>query len=193
MSTLLGHSLRQPLQAKHESSTACTSALVTPLGSVVSFSRSTLARARVVFNSSALTLKAGHIVPPMRLDLRQSPAPLQRSIWLTMDGARCTVGACARRYSSIGGVRTILPTLRRPSGSKASLSWQKRSYTSCPYISGMNSPRNRPSPCSPDRLPLCLRTSWAVSVATSRNLRLSSGCLRSKIGRRCSSPVDICP
>ena len=83
MSTLEGHSERQPLQARQESSIRCSSGLPKSddfaSNPFVRTSRMTLALARVENSSSPVTLKAGHIVPPMRLDFRQAPAPLHCS------------------------------------------------------------------------------------------------------------------
>ena len=110
ISTLEGHSLRQPLQAKQLSKTSansfdfkilfivencisqfdelpfsnCGTQFATVKASLshplVRISRSTLARARVALVSSPLTLKAGQSVPPIKFDLRQSPAPLHCSM-----------------------------------------------------------------------------------------------------------------
>ena len=89
------------------------------------------ARARVVSCSLRVAMKLGHMVPPMRCDLRHSPTPLHFS------AARSTpcvalklktvlypgVGWSGpwRSEVSIGGVSMIFPGLNRPAGSKVAL------------------------------------------------------------------------
>ena len=199
MSTFDGHSLLHALQAKHESITLSISFSSPPW---VITSLITLALALVVMVSSFVALYTGHMAPPMTDDFLQSAAPLHCSMSSISSlhspqsihfSASYFCPASYLRHSSIGGVSTILPMFMSPSGSQHLFSWRISSYACSPYISGINSPLNLPSPCSPLRLPLCFFTMRAVSSATCLNSRLPFSVLMSIIGLRCSSPVDICP
>ena len=68
----------------------------------------------------------------------------------------------------------ILPGLKMPDGSKAAFTARIIAWHSGPTMNGMNSPRSRPSPCSPLSEPRYFFTSAATSVATSRNMRRPS-------------------
>ena len=177
MSTPVGQSDAQPLQARQRSSASPTAGSASPPTSEPSSaSCSTRDRPRVESFSSRVARYDGHITPFV-FGATHLPTPVQRctalpktpSSWTSFSPALIACrGRVGRRSASSGAGSTMLPGLSRLPGSQIALTAPKSAIDSSSYMIDSSSDRARPSPCSPDSEPPCSRSLCAHAVRKSR-------------------------